>query len=211
MKNLFLFFSLFFGYFMAIAQTEKGSVFLSGQLNISSHSIENNNTTSKSNNFSFRPSTGLFISDNWLLGVQTNLSSSRIKDSFNSGREIQSQSNRVLIGPFVRRYFPIEEKLAFFGGLNAAYGNSRSKRDQNTAGVLELFSKGRNFFTHIDVGLTYFPKKWLGIELSAQPLSYVYQIEESVQNNSSTNSNIFSFDLNTSSIFLGINFFLNKK
>ncbi|HCB46678.1 MAG TPA: hypothetical protein DEP37_09650, partial [Algoriphagus sp.] len=74
-----------------------------------------------------------------------------------------------------------------------------------------LFSKGRNFFTHIDVGLTYFPKKWLGIELSAQPLSYVYQIEESVQNNSSTNSNIFSFDLNTSSIFLGINFFLNKK
>ncbi|HAH38483.1 MAG TPA: hypothetical protein DCL81_18995, partial [Algoriphagus sp.] len=73
MKKLFLFFSLFFSYFNTIAQTEKGSVFLSGQLNISSQTIENNNATLKSNNFSFRPSTGLFISDNWLLGVQTNL------------------------------------------------------------------------------------------------------------------------------------------
>jgi outer membrane immunogenic protein len=77
------------------------------------------NREATSNEFSFQPSYGYFLIDNFCLGAMIGLStSSSTSETALTAVDNKSKSNSFGIGPFARYYFPIDDKLYVFGQLS---------------------------------------------------------------------------------------------
>ena len=217
-KSLILILSLMLLSTSSFAQLQKGNLLLGGNVNFQTSSTESDNlgvaggNTAKSNSFFVSPLVGYFLSDRTVLGLKVDYSSSITENLIFSGPPAIFENDRIGLGPFVRRYFPVKEWVAFYGQAEVNYGSARHFQTNNSNSSSETKTRSVNFVASL--GLSFFPTKWMSIDLSANPLSFYHQNNENTLGNSSSsevNTNGFNFNLNSNSFFLGAHFFLNKK
>ncbi|MBN7810026.1 outer membrane beta-barrel protein [Algoriphagus sp. H41] len=208
--------------YTAFAQLEKGTILLGGGVGFGSSSSSSEAgafyAEMKNSNFNFSPDAGFFFKDNWVIGISLPLTWSTVTSrslSSPGATELSSESKNSSWGvaPFVRGYFPFGEKISAFGQVQVGYsqtsstvipnGNDDAASGKDVNGVTAVAS----------LGLSYFPKTWLGINLSVSPLSYTSTSWEDFgyAENPEGDSSNFSFGIDTSAVTLGVNFFLAKK
>lgn len=215
---------LFFIILTAFGQLEKGTFLLGGGLGYSSTSSQSKDDLSGTSEFTnsafnISPDIGYFFKPKWVLGLSIPISSSdRITTlTSNSGSEVQENTTLTTIigiGPFVRKYISVSEVFSFFLQAKVGYYLSQSEFTNISASPNSSTStESKEFAFDAIAGMTYFPKKWLGINLSVSPLSFSTgsSTQEVGQNSLDQDSGGFSLGLNTSMITLGVNFFLVKK
>jgi len=217
-KSLILILSLMLLSTSSFAQLQKGNLLLGGNVNFQTSSTESDNlgvaggNTAKSNSFFVSPLVGYFLSDRTVLGLKVDYSSSKTENLIFAGPSVIFENDRIGLGPFVRRYFPVKDWVAFYGQAEVNYGSARHFQTNNSNSSSETKTRSVNFVASL--GLSFFPTKWMSIDLSANPLSFYHQNNENTLGNSSSsevNTNGFNFNLNSNSFFLGAHFFLNKK
>ncbi|GAB3227972.1 hypothetical protein GCM10027454_27350 [Algoriphagus aestuariicola] len=206
----------------AFAQLEKGTILLGGGVGFGSSSSSSEAgafyAETKNSNFNFSPDAGFFFKDNWLLGISLPLSwnnstTSSLSSSGASELSSESKYSSWGVAPFVRGYFPFGEKISAFGQVQVGYSHV-SFTDIPNGNEDASSSKDINSVNAAaSLGLSYFPKTWLGINLSISPLSYTNTSweDDGYTENSEGDSSGFSFGIDTSVITLGVNFFLSKK
>ena len=103
------------------AQTSSGNMMAGGTIDFNSRSREGGSANDESN-FTFAPSFGYFISDNFAVGASLTLGSGR------SGTgAAKSTSSTFGIGPFARYYmFTSNESLGFFGQASVGLVTGKS-------------------------------------------------------------------------------------
>lgn len=230
----FLFGLLVFQFFTftANAQLQKGSILLGGNVNYTnsnsnsdsktvSPSPVNSTTDGNSNSFTFNPKIGFTLNNNWVVGPMLILSSSKgtSENIWVSGsstvRDFTTTKNSSFgAGAFARKYLPFNEHFSAFGEVNVTANNRKEyRKSENSSDVEESEIKFNEIRGSLHAGLTYFPKKWMAIELSANILQYSHfgQNRETEYQDFEFKQNSFGFNLNASSINLGISFFLNNK
>ncbi|MDR7129961.1 hypothetical protein J2X69_002307 [Algoriphagus sp. 4150] len=210
--------------FAANAQIEKGSIMLGGNVNFNSSNSEHllgmlpnvTATNYDSNEFLFNPRFGYSLGNNWVIGTvlsfTTGQTTRKTVSSTSSSSTIEEnivESDAFGASLFARKYLPFGDKFSVFGELisganwrtvNSLYNSSQGSSSENE-------TKYTEYTTSLSAGLAYFPKNWLALELSSNLVTFT----TGEQNQSSPNYNSFSFGLNTSSINLGVSFFLNNK
>ena len=205
----------------ALAQLEKGNLLLGGGLGISSQSSLAEGPVPSEirySNFYFNPMAGYFFQNKWVVGLNFPISY-QVENSSSTpigGNDIQEQLKRSYfgVGPFVRKYFTINEKMAFFAQGQASFGKSVTDwimdRDYTDRDA-RYESKSINLVGTL--GLVVFPKDWFSINLMVNPLIYNYQIrnEDRSGNIYEIKDSGFEFGFNSNLIGLGANFFLSKK
>jgi hypothetical protein len=121
MNKSLLVFALVIATTVAYAQTSAGNMMAGGSIEFNSYSGEGGSPNDASS-FTFSPSFGYFISDNFAVGTSLTLGSSR--SGTGAGKTTSSEFG---IGPFARYYkYTSNENLAIFGqaGLNFETGKS---------------------------------------------------------------------------------------
>ncbi|WP_439489378.1 outer membrane beta-barrel protein [Algoriphagus sp.] len=233
MKKLLLGLLVFqFFVLAANAQIEKGSIMLGGNANysnsnsnsdtraVSPHTIQSN-STGNSNSFTFNPKVGFTLNNNWVVGPMLILSSSKgtSENNWVSGSTTvidytTTKNSSFGGGAFARKYVPFNEYFSAFGEVNATANNRKEyRKSENSSEVEESEIKYNEIQGSVHAGLAYFPKKWMAIELSANILQFAHhgRNQETEAQDHKVNYNSFGFNLNSSSINLGVSFFLNNK
>lgn len=205
--------------FGSFAQLQKGNKILGGTINYSTNTTTADDTgvaggqSSKTTSYNFSPLMGLFVSDRTVVGLTLDIHSFKNETTNLGGSEFNYKSSGFGFGPFVRRYFPVKEWVAFYGqaGMNYRFGeikqtfsnspnqnSERSTNDFNLSGTL---------------GLAFFPTSWMSVDLSMIPISYSHSVNDNEVGSSypDQNTNSFNFNLSSQSFYVGAHFFLNKK
>ena len=114
----------------AMSQDFEGKVILSGTMGGGFHNSETDGVrSSESKSFAFSIPAGYFISNKFAVGVVGSYSYRYYESKSDaSGYESSSKTNSFLVGPFVRSYFPISEKLLVFIHLETLYGPQNTER-----------------------------------------------------------------------------------
>lgn len=221
MKLNLLFILLTSGLIQSLAaQTDEGDWMLGGTLNFSiNHDSQSEPTTTNKNlykylSYSISPQVGKFVKKDLLVGMNVSYQGYNWTNHLQNTNELifRQKSQTIGIGAITRKYFSITDKVYFFaqGNINYFHRNFYEisnqiigERKYNTNG---LGIRGYG-------GISYFPKKWFAIEALISPISYSYEVSREDQPNveSSDSRHNFQFGINTTSIFLGINFFINKR
>ncbi len=217
-KRLLLILPLLLLSFSGFAQLQKGNKILGGTINYSTSNTSPTDPiglpgqTSKTNSFNIRPIFGVFVSDRTVVGLTFDISSYSSENS-NNGQEFSYKSNRFSFGPFVRRYFPVKEWVAFYGQADLNYSSGNIKQNYS-ASLNQGYELSTNTFNLIaSLGLAFFPTNWMSVDLSMNPLTFTHSLNkyEVGSNFADQKSNNFNLNLNSNSFFLGAHFFLNKK
>jgi hypothetical protein len=224
-KSIYSFMLLFLISYTAFGQLEKGTFFLGGGLGYSTSSSSQTEPTtsnvleSANSGYSISPDFGYFLKSNWVVGLSLPIGrvermTSQINSSGMETPKSRTKSTSFGVAPFVRKYFPVSEVFSFFLQARAGYYQSRLELSNifatpNTSTSLEF----EEFTIDATAGLTYFPKKWLGINLSIAPLSFSAgsSRQEFPQNSVDQTSSGFSLGFDSSVIGLGVNIFIPKK
>lgn len=220
MKRLYflLLVSLFVTH-VAHAQLQKGNFQLGGSMNIYDKrttyfdSNQEPMQTIEQSGSAFSPQFGYFLSESWVLGVSLIKNSGNIKYSGPSSDQTEKSSTWGT-GIFARKFIPVNEKLAFFGGLETgiSWVNVNYVQNPSNNPTSQEF-KYNNFSSNFSLGVAFFPKNWVSIETFISPISYSYsnRTDDQANVNSNYKNHDFNFGINTTSIFLGVNFFINRK
>ena len=197
---------------------------IGGGINFNRSNIENLDffngpSTSKIRSFAFNPRFGYFIADTWVLGLEGGYSNfqQNITTTSPSVSSSITDSKDIRGGLFARKFFPIQNKLAFFGQFSSSYLNrNRNYTNDQNNDILGFENITRSWDNRLGLGLAFFPTRWIAIELEVNPMNFGLNWTETESSNSAgwsteTSSSYFGFSLNTNSIFLGANFFINRK
>jgi hypothetical protein len=200
MKHLFLFTALSLSALGAHAQ--KNSVYIGGQagFNSTSTDVENNGnsiSTSKSNNYSFSPEIGTFLTNQVQLGVGFTFSGSR--------QEMPATINNLAYNTRINRYGGTVYSRYFFGegnfrpfiGLNASVlpGNSTSESVGVAGGTVKAntLDLGANLNAGFGYGLT----KRVTLVGSFGTFGFQRTTSKQEGNNIKTTTNNFGLNANT--------------
>ncbi|MBE5318532.1 outer membrane beta-barrel protein [Pedobacter sp. MR2016-19] len=197
----------------ANAQTEKGDNLIGGSLSISSSKTESANYE-KRNFYGINPSYAHFFSKNLAIGLIAGASYSKnLNNNYDSYYNITttrtSKQKSFSVGPVVRYYIDIIDKLKAFGQFSGTIGFV--KTDETYSGPYNYNLTPNTKFTQYNAslrpGFAFFPTKKLGIELGFSLLSY-NKIDDDGQSPSNTwyKAEAFDFGFNTFNPFLGFNF-----
>ncbi|UZD21249.1 outer membrane beta-barrel protein [Algoriphagus halophytocola] len=218
--------------FSTNAQIEKGSIFVGGRVN---YAHNNNDSESRiinpsvvtannvqSNQFTFNPQLGYTLNNNLVIGTYLGINSYKatsdriqLSDGSTTGFEYLNKNNSLIIGVFARKYIAFSESFSAFAEINAGTGKiNELQSSEDTNGTQEEIEQNFNKFeSNFNIGLSFFPKKWMAIELSSNLLYFSHQGEnkETENQKSEVNANGFNIGLNASAINVGVSFFLNNK
>lgn len=197
---------------------------LGGGLNFNRSNTENFDffnaaSTSETRSFNLNPRFGYFFTDTWVVGLEGSYSNfqQNITSTSPSASTSITDTKGIRGGVFVRKFFPIQDKLAFFGQFSSSYLNRNriNTIDQNND-ILGFENITRSWDNRLGLGIAFFPTYWIAIELEVNPMNFGLNWTETEASNSGgwsreTSSSYFDFTLNTNSIFLGANFFINRK
>lgn len=178
------------------AQIQAGNKYVGGTFNVDIESPKNHSTNTA---LGFTPTASYFLSDNWMLGI-----SSSFSISYNKGENYTStgtpatdlpvirtsdRSVRTIgVGPAMRYYYPVSEKLAFFGESTAKYFTTRYSAHITYLPLGNYYApdhssfymeqKTQYVYASAAPGLVYFVKPKVGLELKATVLSYTHGISK---------------------------------
>ncbi len=204
--------------FSGFAQLQKGNKILGGTLNYSTSNTTPTDLiglpaqTNKSNSFNISPLMGVFVTDRTVIGLKLD-SYSYSSESTITGQEFRNEFNRFGFGPFVRRYFPVKEWVAFYGQADLGYSFGKTKQSYSSFPNQNSERSTSDFNLSAALGLAFFPTNWMSVDLSMNPLSFSHSVNKNEVGSSYPDQNTNSFNLNLSSqsFYVGAHFFLNKK
>lgn len=119
----------------------------------------------------------------------------------------ESKSNSFSIGPFVRYYTPVVNKLDLFFELNALYGYGDKKSKYTENEILQYETQGNTtaFSTNLLPGLNYKVSDWLYFDATFGRLTYSnsqYKPDEVSEYDSEDKGSDFRFYFNSFSFGL---------
>lgn len=179
---LFLFVSV-----TVLGQTEKGGFLVSGGLSGSSSKVESGSPTfdseSKQSTIALHPRVGYFLIDHFLVGLSLPLAFGENETKIPYYGEWKSRHWSIGIGPFLRYYIPVNEKLFFL--TEASYSRVFSKYINTSEAFGEIETKGTAIQFAVGAGLAYFINKNIATELMASYNRYREDEAEYYSKNSS--------------------------
>lgn len=181
------------------AQTTKGNFTLGGNASFKSSKQGDTNNYSY-NTLALSPQLGFFIKDNFEIGGQLSLSTSK-----NDWGYQKSKNFGFIIGPYARYYhFTENNRFAFYGHAQAVIGFGKNSYE-DTSNKNE--AKSNLIGISLSPGFTYFfTDKW-GLDLQLSGVSLSWQDPNTdADNNMQTNFDT-SFSLQPS---LGLRYYINK-
>lgn len=163
----------------------KGDAFITGSVSFNSQKTGEQ----KNNGFTIAPSAGYFVSNNIALGaiVRYGHTKYEVDDIANS----KSTTSGITAGLFGRYYFTPENRLSFFGHLEANYTSSKAKSPAETF-------KTNGFGVMLGPGVNYFISDHFALETTFGAISY-----GSRKPDGGTKTDSFGVNLNLSNIYLG--------
>jgi hypothetical protein len=206
---------------IAFAQIEKGKFVAGGEVGYNKRFYPSTETTTQSGFyrdksdyriFSSSINLGYMISDRFEIGLFFNyLDNRRTSNSENSfsSQKSKSETKRFGIGPSIRYYQPIIDKLYFFGQLQSGvYTNKdESSSSHYYAGDSSFYwseskQKYTSLSTNLSPGLSYLPLKWLSFEVLLGGIGW----SQIIQSGESPSID-FDFNLNLRSLYIGTRLF----
>jgi len=223
-KNILILFALC-AVMTSYSQTEKGKMFIGGQLNFSNDKKTSNLDYADSIEFTIAPNIAYFIKDNFAIGANFNLSTSNYSDKtyyttyyypintppytiytlYNSSK---TSSLNYGIGGFARYYIKIIDKFKFYihGSINYSYQSTNTTQTDGSNENLH----GNEILLAVSPGLVYFITPKLGLEASFGNINYSYSKNFDnnlpIENQNTTGSR-YGINLNSSTLFLGLNYY----
>ncbi|WP_022825798.1 hypothetical protein [Hymenobacter norwichensis] len=222
----------------AQAQTEAGKLLVSGQVNYYQSKGESTSTTpsgsvanvqqdSKQSSFNFAPQIGFFVADNLALGIRGSVGSGKNIETRNDNGSPNTyhrndRTKGATIGPFVRYYKMLGERVAFYGQLAGGYQRQIQNNSSYYSGINneEYYSseaKSTGGFATLSPGFVFFPTPKLGLELTVGGLSYTasksestFQSNQSYQTNYEGTSSSFGANFGLQYLAVGASFHLGN-
>lgn len=205
-------------YFVVIstcsAQITRGTTFVGGSGFYSRQIYESNPDPNFSyklstSSFNLNPKVGYFIADNITVGLGINYNQSKSKAKGNGINEpTDNQYHSFGITPFGRYYKMLGERAGFFGQLTVSFASGKDESEDFTTRKYSSVGAG------VAPGFVFFATPKIGIETTIGNLGYYLYKNKYYnpgQNNPTENtSNQLVAGVETSNIFLGINFYLNR-
>lgn len=213
---------------MGYSQTEKGKMFVGGQISLSGNTNSNLDTLSKYDynyvNFTFAPNFGYFIMDNFAIGANINLGVSNSKNDYNYTNQTPSLTTNKSttlsygVGGFTRYYINITDNFKFFfnGGINYLHQTQKTTNSNNDPNYIYSTSNPatqehqiNNISFAISPGIVYFVTPKLGIQAAFGNINYSYSSSKntSLSYDNHNNSNNYGINLNLSTFNLGMNYY----
>lgn len=195
-----------------LAQNKQGSLAIGGTLSlvVENEKDKNNNITvdgPKTTNFKIIPTAEYFISDKFSIGLGIGYDNEKTK-TVNGNVTTTTNHGWPVIQPFARMYFPLGEKVSFFGQASVDIEPGKVKTEVK-AGNTTTTTSNNDFW--IQAGIT----PGLSLNLSDKvaidaTFGFIGYRHEKVENgaNSSTTYNSAIFTVDPSTLFLGVKFFI---
>jgi hypothetical protein len=194
MKRTSFLLSVLFFFTAASAQINKGSVLLGGSLFAGSQTLEGNNSSNKSNGFSFSPSIAVLVRNNLAVGINAGFGKYTTKDT-----SLNNETNSFNAGAFVRRYIPLGKSFYLTGDLSLGFG--RSKQEQVIGPAQSYGTKQTSVNLNLYPGIAYAVSKHFHLEASLNGIANI--------GFSKTESTSTSFGVSARSTIKGFNFSSN--
>jgi len=202
---------------VASAQTQKGTIFING--NVGWNNTKNNfngfnnagelyNHTEKINNITVQPMIGTFVSDNLALGLLINYSFFRNKneDLINNYNSNKSKTNSINIGPFIRKFFPLNANFTLYAQGNIGLGLSSTKSTFEFVSPTSQNYKSNSFLAGLQPGILFFATNKIGIDLFVSGFKY----SRGKVKGSETSSSSWDADFDLPNLNLGLNLYLSR-
>jgi len=196
------------------SQENKGKFMLGGRASLGFYDSENENSESYSNTNSQSSSievpVGYFVSNRFLVGLDQGYRYRKYSSESNyndSPAERENSSYSYFVGPYVRYYTPIINKLDFFMELNATYGFGEEKTNYVKNGELQYETEGKQTGLNANFlpGLSYQISDWLFLDCTFGRLTYNqyhYKPNEESEYDREKNDSDFIFSFNSFSFGL---------
>lgn len=161
------------------AQMQKGSWMLEGSVGLERSRDYFPETDEKSNpvsGFTLHPKAGYFVSDNLVLGLSGILGSSwssnkdydpNIPDDYKKGNTLNYGG-----GLFLRKYFPINESLSFFGEIGSEVFWVRQKSISNEPSGKVIEVQNWTLAANATLGVQYLISPKVGVHLQTDLIDY---------------------------------------
>jgi hypothetical protein len=186
------------------AQINKGATWLGGQVSFGHSSTENAGSKNKQTSFNIGPAVGKAVKDNLIVGIAANYQHYKTKN----GSVTTNKGTTYGGALFIRKYVPVVNRFYIFGDARA-YFNVSSERTS------DIKIKGWDAGISATPGLSYGVTKNIQIETGLNSLfrvAYMKRNQEQGYNENKNNAFNAGISLdNTSPIYLGFRFLINKK
>lgn len=217
MKNIIIIWLLTSLSLAATAQTQSGNRFIGGNINWNNTETEANHVnnssavglrTNEQNTFNAQTTIGTFIKDNLVLGLFANYENSKNENSFPAERSYSvDKTKSISVGPFVRKFFPLNEKFSFYTQGNVGYGRSSNRQTfGNINQPVNMRSEYNSFVAALKPGLVYFATSKFGVDLSILGLQYAVGKEKDNDQSFSR----FDAGFNLPNLTIGLNLYLGR-
>ncbi|MDX5339963.1 MAG: hypothetical protein LPK25_13110 [Cyclobacteriaceae bacterium] len=182
MKRLFLvLFFLLTLTFASLAQLQKGSWMLDGQVGLSLNRQNNESLdspwgaytlSSRNKQFTLSPGLGYFVRDHWALGLSPSFAVGWGKGESGNNSQVKGNSFDYGIAVFSRKYIPAGERLFFYGDFRFGgfWGDSGWK--DNGASDRMVLTENKGIEANASLGLQYMVREHLGIHLQSTLIDY---------------------------------------
>jgi outer membrane protein len=181
-----------------MAQTTSGSIALGGGVSFTSTTQETGAQDTKTTQVQFIPSAGYFVADNFMVGLNLGLASSKTKNG-----TAETKSSEFAVGPFARYYmFTSNDKFAFTGEAGLLFG---SDKFTPTSGNEQ---KGSSMNFYISPGFTYFLSEKWGLDFQLQGISFTSTDPNKDVDNDKRNS--FTIGAEFFNPSLGFRYYISK-
>ncbi len=183
---------------------EKGTWYVGGNISFGhdSSEFEDSPEASKYFNFNFSPKVGYTINDNLILGLGLGYgySKNEIENTINNPA---NTSNNFRIFPYIKKHFPIGEKLTI--SVQGEFRYSYSEYENND--VFNSYSGHTNeYFIGVRPGITYFLNKKLALEANIGALGYTNSTQK-YGNPPKRTSSSFNFNINSTDLMFGLSYY----
>ncbi|NJB71862.1 hypothetical protein GGR42_002324 [Saonia flava] len=198
---------------------EKGTWNVGGNLSFRVSKNDNNDASqireNENTSISFFPNVGYAVGKNIItgLGLGYGYSKSEIL-SANEGaiNNFTSNDSRTFtIAPYIRGYFPLGEKLAFYTQGEVGFSKTKNTSDDENNNMVINERKNNSYFIGIRPGITYFVSKKLALETGIGFLGYT-KTDSELKSDSGTfdqsgKASNFNFSLNSSDLLFGLSYY----
>jgi hypothetical protein len=198
------------------AQNKQGSLALTGTFSIDAGTTKykDNNTTTdgpKSTALTILPTVEYFFSDNFSAGLGIGIYMNRSKSETTVGTittTTTSTETRPVIMPFARMYFPMGEKVKFFGQAEVYLkpGSSKTVTETGNTSVTDKYSKFY-FDAGINPGISLSLSEKISIDATFGFIGFTHENNEVGTNSKDTYSHVI-FSVDPSYFTFGLKFFI---
>ncbi|WP_163397994.1 outer membrane beta-barrel protein [Flavobacterium fluviatile] len=150
----------------SFANAQKGTILVGGNISYESEKYEYQFGEEKTNEFSFSPRVGYQFNDNWTVGGEFTVGSS--KEDFGGGDE--TKFNNFKLGAFLRYTVPLNQTFSAFADFGLGFQNQKEKEYNN--GNLTSKYKADGMYVGVTPALFINMKKGFGLNFNIGGLGY---------------------------------------